>query len=427
MLVCLSTDARLQMNSPFQHYLNSNYAPSEHMRYQIAQIVAEQDKRISQMDEEIHQFLRDRRDLYASREAHRQLLSPSRRMPPEIWGEIYVQCLSADKPAKINAQEAPMLMAQVCSHWRSIVLSTPRLWNSVSIRGNGMVLASQSALISTWLSRSGNLPLSIEITARVLPDSQQEQEFVDALVPFVPQIKCLTICAPQSMIAKLIGSQDVSRLTNLEIDVPKALDTEPVNVSISHSATNLHNLSVAYVAHFWLDRARLCFPWAQLTEFKAAYISPDQCFDILRQCHKLSRLCLTEVEGPYNGVPRLPILMPNIVSLELDLKHGIDFFWNYLTLPRLRECTLGFWFEDSWPKSGFFSLVDRSSCPLRTLRVSRWISEEDLVECVERMPTLRNVTWGFENNTRTPLQVSRLPLQVSRMLQQRATDATNSD
>src|ERR1700733_10284072 len=86
MLLCLSSDVHLQMNSPFQHLLTSNYAPSEDMFHQISPIVAEQDKRISQMDEEIvklHLLLQpllcDRRDLYASREGHQRLLSPSRR------------------------------------------------------------------------------------------------------------------------------------------------------------------------------------------------------------------------------------------------------------------------------------------------------------------------------------------------------------
>jgi hypothetical protein len=423
MLLCLSSDARLQMNSPIQHYLNSNSAPSEDMRHQIAQIVAEQDKRISQMDEEIAQLqlllqplLRDRRDLYASREAHRQLLNPSRRIPPELWGEIFVQCLPTDKPAVINVQKAPMLMAQVCSPWRSIALSTPRLWNSVSIGGrNGMVLASQSTLISTWLRRSSNLPLFIEIAENGLPDSQKEQDFVNALVPFIPQIKCLTIYAPQSMIGKLIGSQDVSALTNLKIVITNALDGEPLN--ISHSATSLRNLSVMHVG---FDRDKLRLPWAQLTEFDAASIGLDQCFDILRQCHNLSRLCLRDVVGVYNGVIRSPILMPNLVSLELEDEHRIEFFWNNLTLPRLRECGFSFWFEDSWPKSELFALLDRSSCHLCTLQITNFISEEDLVECVERIPTLRNVIWGPKND-------SRLPFRVSRMLAQRAAGATDSD
>src|SRR6202051_3360926 len=149
--------------SPFQHHLNSNYAPSEDERHDIAQIITEQDKHIGQVDEGIHRLhlllqplLRDKGEVHASREAHRQLLSPSLRIPQELWGEVFVHCLPAGKFVKIDVQEAPIILAQVSSLWRSIVLSTPRLWNSLSVGGrNRMDLASKSTLISTWLGRSG--------------------------------------------------------------------------------------------------------------------------------------------------------------------------------------------------------------------------------------------------------------------------------
>lgn len=80
-----------------------------------------------------------------------------------------------------------MVLVQVSSSWRSIALSIPRLWNSISVRGiKGMVLASQSTLISGWLGRSGNLPLSIEIREMALLDPRGEQDLVDAFIPFTP-------------------------------------------------------------------------------------------------------------------------------------------------------------------------------------------------------------------------------------------------
>jgi hypothetical protein len=203
------------------------------------------------------------------------------------------------------------------------------------------------------------------------------------------------------MIEKLIGSQDISALTNLKIVI----------------TNRLRNLSVMHVR---FDQDKSSFPWAQLTEFDAAYIDVNECFDILDQCHNLSRLCLRDVSGSYNGVTRPRVLMPNLVSLELQVEIDIGLFWDNLTLPRLREGNFGFWFDDSWPKSELFTLLDHSSCPLCTLQITRFISEEDLVECVERIPTLRNVIWGLKNK-------SRLPAQVSRMLAQRAPSATNSD
>jgi hypothetical protein len=217
------------------------------------------------------------------------------------------------------------------------------------------------------------------------------------------------------MIEKLIGCQDISALTNLKIAITNALNGEPLN--ISHSATRLRNLSVM---NHRLNSDELRFPWAQLTEFQvnAAHIDLNQCFDILRQCHNLSRLGV-QASLSWSDVTRPRVLMPNLVSLELEVEYNISLFWNNLTLPKLREGSFGFWFQSSWPKSELFALLDRSSCPLHTLQITRFISEEDLVECVERIPSLRNVELSF--------QKEGLPDRVSRMLAQRAASASNSD
>jgi len=97
--------------------------------------------------------------------------------------------------------------------------------------------------------------------------------------------------------------------------------------------------------------------------------------------------------------------MPNLVSLELNL-YGPDIgcMWNNLTLPQLQEGNFMFSMEDPWQKSELFALLDRSSCSLCTLHISTGISEDDLVECVERIPSLRNVVWrSWEDNSESPL------------------------
>jgi hypothetical protein len=414
------------MNSPFQHRLNSNYTPSEDECHHIAQIVTEQDERISHIDEEIHRLhlllqplLRDRGKVHAFREAHRQLLSPSRRIPPEIWSEVFVHCLPAGKFVEINVQEAPMLLAQVSSLWRSIVLSTPRLWNSISVGGcNGVVLTSKTTLISTWLGRSGNLPLSIEIIEMALPDPQREENFMNAFIPFTPQIKNLTMSAPQSMIQRLVGNRDISRLTNLNIAITNDGDgLQPLN--ISDSAIHICHLSISQYG-FGLDTFH--FPWAQLTEFDGQGLSLNECFNVFRQCHNLSCLRLRSMSDEYDRVIRPRVLMPNLVSLELRL-HDTDIgcIWHNLTLPQLQEANFFFYIVDSWQKLELFALLDRSSCSLCTLHIPNDISEEDLVECVERIPSLRNVilrSWDDDYP---------LPDRVSRMLEQRATSAMNVD
>ncbi|KAF8890261.1 hypothetical protein CPB84DRAFT_1784928 [Gymnopilus junonius] len=55
------------------------------------------------------------------------------RFPPETLGEIFYHCLPLDvldRPQP-DVTTAPMLLCQVCSHWRAVALTTPWLWESL--------------------------------------------------------------------------------------------------------------------------------------------------------------------------------------------------------------------------------------------------------------------------------------------------------
>src|SRR6202042_2563956 len=122
------------MSRPFEYFLGSNYAPSDAEACQIRQIISDQDIDIALIDEEIcrvqimpEQLQHKRAGIKASQRAHQSLVSPVRRTPPEVWGEIFMQCLPADEFVEIQASAAPLLLGQVCSHWREIALSTQSL------------------------------------------------------------------------------------------------------------------------------------------------------------------------------------------------------------------------------------------------------------------------------------------------------------
>ncbi|KAJ7764308.1 hypothetical protein B0H16DRAFT_1526680, partial [Mycena metata] len=56
------------------------------------------------------------------------LLSPIRRLPLDVMQEIFLACTSTHRNCVMSALEAPVLLGRICSSWRSIALSTPRLW-----------------------------------------------------------------------------------------------------------------------------------------------------------------------------------------------------------------------------------------------------------------------------------------------------------
>ncbi|KAJ7503155.1 hypothetical protein B0H11DRAFT_1854458, partial [Mycena galericulata] len=94
--------------------------------------------------------------------AQRQLNSlrdPVARLPLEISSEIFIRCLPPLPEPGCRAQDAPMLLLNVCSAWAEIARSTPALWATIRIvspctEGFGQ-------FVETWLRRALNRPLSV--------------------------------------------------------------------------------------------------------------------------------------------------------------------------------------------------------------------------------------------------------------------------
>jgi F-box-like len=121
--------------TPFQSQLATNYVPSKEETTAIQNLINEVEPQLVSLDAEI-EAMKARRAIYASFVAdHRGLLSPIRQMPPDILRNIFSHCLPYDAPESVmEASEAPMLLAQICSHWRDLVLKTPTLWSTIFLK-----------------------------------------------------------------------------------------------------------------------------------------------------------------------------------------------------------------------------------------------------------------------------------------------------
>src|ERR1700685_988533 len=202
------------MASPFLAVLRSNYAVSAIEALRIEQIITKHDKGIAQIDKEIAQTLvmlnrlqHRRAGLVTSLQAHKALISPIRRIPPEILAKIFVLCLPDDDVVEVDVLDAPLLLVQICSHWRNIALSTPRLWNSISVDIKFDEVSADYTLdcrpfgrkhsIEAWLSGSGNLPLSIKIYYIDYDPWPISDDFVDIFIPWSSRWSNLHLDLPQ--------------------------------------------------------------------------------------------------------------------------------------------------------------------------------------------------------------------------------------
>ncbi|KAJ7587150.1 hypothetical protein C8J56DRAFT_828037, partial [Mycena floridula] len=77
---------------------------------------------------------------------HKSFIAPIRRLPPELLALVFSFFCSIDfwdKPLDKKKSRAsgsifrePFILATVCSHWRSIVVSTPSIWSTIVLAGS---------------------------------------------------------------------------------------------------------------------------------------------------------------------------------------------------------------------------------------------------------------------------------------------------
>ncbi|KAL1761788.1 hypothetical protein FB107DRAFT_286036 [Schizophyllum commune] len=84
------------------------------------------------------------------------LLSPWRRIPPEIWSEIFILSVP-ENWYRIPIDRKFLACAEVCYSWRVVALNTSELWTDIIIGLNtGLPRPNLEALFMTHLGRAGN-------------------------------------------------------------------------------------------------------------------------------------------------------------------------------------------------------------------------------------------------------------------------------
>jgi len=91
-------------------------------------------KEMSRLQSALDKLQSQHDDLENLIRAHRQLLTPFRRLPNEVLSEIFIHCLPEKHNAIMSTQSAPLLLGRVCSRWRMVVYQrTPRLWATLHV------------------------------------------------------------------------------------------------------------------------------------------------------------------------------------------------------------------------------------------------------------------------------------------------------
>ncbi|KAJ6493817.1 hypothetical protein DFH09DRAFT_1206939 [Mycena vulgaris] len=189
------------------------------------------------MEKALDKLKAERDSLVGYVEAHKALISPARRLPLDIIQEIFVACIPTHRNCVMSASEAPVLLGRICSSWRAISLSTPRIWarlhiveperpyNSTSSPLFNEKWAQRLQTTKTWLGRSGQCPLSISLEINNFDDESappstetHSGRFLQTLLAFATRWQHIQFVGPPALFPEILG-----HLTEMDVPILRSL------------------------------------------------------------------------------------------------------------------------------------------------------------------------------------------------------------
>ncbi|KIJ67016.1 hypothetical protein HYDPIDRAFT_52762, partial [Hydnomerulius pinastri MD-312] len=151
--------------------LGTNCAPPDDQRDEVRVLLADPKVQLESVEDDIvrlqarlAEFQRRKRELSAYVEDLGALLSPIRRMPPEIMARVFDFCgdVHVRGPHSEPSKRAPLLLGSVCRSWRALSLAMPRLWTALylDLPTSGF-FEKQEEILHAWLQRSRPFPISL--------------------------------------------------------------------------------------------------------------------------------------------------------------------------------------------------------------------------------------------------------------------------
>ncbi|KAJ7502628.1 hypothetical protein B0H11DRAFT_2363514 [Mycena galericulata] len=358
------------MSSPFTLKLGTNYSPKDEEIAEIKALLIEPSLRLKSLNDEIADLqraiekLEEQRDgLDAHIEAHTALISPLRRMPPDMIQEIFMACLPTHRNCVMSAKEAPVLLGRICSSWRTLSLSTPRLWSRLHIVEPTLIhpdaskafeekLAQRLEITKTWLGRSGQCPLSISFQCAYTRDKSlsNSQDFMQAILLFASRWKNIEFGISPLLLAT------TAHLTEADVPTLNSLVIHHIDVRTSETFhwESLGLLRAPKLSRFSVSMASvdlLAFPlcWNQVTHFsisgtyanEGTPITTEIVLQVFAQCRQL-RTCKMSVEDDFDSghktvgpIVRLSSLDTFDLTCLVDLPTTVDRLLAHLSLPIL--------------------------------------------------------------------------------------------
>jgi len=403
------------------------------------------------IDTEIQRLKAKREQVQRSIDLYNTILSPARRLPPDIWREVFYHCLAIGRTYPIlSATEAPMLLTRVCSLWRSVALSSPRIWTRlyIPLPGDPRLSSNYGTLkdralnvrrqifsktmqlrcqaVKEWLERSGSCPLSLSIAypfgyissmgeSRIngAEDDEVADPLFQVICTFAPRWEHLDLSMPLDIYQRLQTKIPLDRLSMLRGFKGNMYyqDSTPTMVPPYIIALpTLESLSVN-CQQLTMNLSRYRKSWDRLTDicFESP-VSDTDLLEMLKQCPKLITLDV-HMQVPWDKLelslpPSEMVPLPHLESLKLHEAGPASAVLLAVNAPSLnflqyscphRYANYGTEFEASTlsiPESLIW-LISNAVASLETLSIDpRTLRSEDVLHCLRLAAHVKELKIG---------------------------------
>nr|GAT52327.1 predicted protein [Mycena chlorophos] len=350
-------------------------------------------------------LLRERRAISAkiSRPAY-----PVLTLPNELTSTIFVACLPTHGRVRPSPHAAPLLLTQICSHWRAIALETTQLWSSIDVvvrRGSPAHLTSVRPgdvfnLVDSWRSRAKTRVLSLTIRG-------SDEIYPECLPPY-RALPCY-LYFPADMLRRLEASIFPMQLKGLlppsahfpNLEHVAGPFATPHLARLLKAAPKLHTLYVPCPPKSVVGLSSTSL--VSLT-FGCLEIEISAFLDLVANLPSLKEFSGSLKVTPicYVRYPS-PSLLPKIISLDSTINGDPEIF-EFLTLPNLE--VLGFYLYQTQANGGLNTTIQqfllRSQCTVTELKLNipypSWahghgsgqpVSYADIPRCLDLFPKVQ--------------------------------------
>jgi hypothetical protein len=421
-------------DTPVPHILFTNATPSPHEEPKIhtylhttTTAIAKLDWEIARLTAILQMLAFEREKLVNLVEEHKALLTPFRKIPPDVMTEIFLRCergsrcdVVPDIPDSFDRNTGPLLLTQVCQRWRDHALRMPELWSNIRVRiGRGELQESRRLpLIHTWLERSSEHPLNVCMEERLLRsptfNSDSRNVAVGMLINISRRWKNLSLVLRSPTVhwplfSKIKGLplpllQHCTIITPPRDQPNNTPQPDAVLTNLLSGATALTSLTLDYDATF----LQLNLPRKKITHLDLYVTNADRsipthmAFEILSHCPSLiSFRVQCHVPAPFSPSSHLyhPALTSLDIRIESDSGMGAESLLTHLTPSNLVHLTISTR-ELEWNQDTILSFIARCA-PLQSLTLQcKRIEKQHLLELLAHTKSLTSLTLdiGLINN-----------------------------